>query len=89
MMDTWWNVHQKIVSLYPWDFRGFKLEFFLPQPHVLPSRCPCSFQQDNAKQHSAQCTFKVTVQMLDLPLIENVWQMIKHKLQQKRSWTTE
>ena len=80
--------------------------YMLLEQHLLPSKQhlfqghPCSFQQDNAKPHSARVTTAwlrgKRVQPLDWPAcspdrspIENVWHNMKRKMQQRRPWTVE
>uniref|UniRef100_A0A3B4CCP3 Tc1-like transposase DDE domain-containing protein n=1 Tax=Pygocentrus nattereri TaxID=42514 RepID=A0A3B4CCP3_PYGNA len=76
------------------------------EQHMLPSKQrlfqgrPCSFQQDNAKPHSARVTTawlrSKRVQVLDRPACspdlsptENVWHIMKHKKRQRRPRTVE
>ena len=76
------------------------------EQHMLPSKqrifhgCPCLFQQDNAKPHSARVTTawlrSKRVRVLDWPAcspdlspIENVWRIMKRKIRQRRPRTVE
>ena len=75
-------------------------QHMLPSKQHLFHGRPCLFQQDNAKPHSARVTTawlqSKRVQVLDWPAcspdlspIENVWCIMKGKIQQRRSWTVE
>uniref|UniRef100_A0AAR2IMB0 Tc1-like transposase DDE domain-containing protein n=1 Tax=Pygocentrus nattereri TaxID=42514 RepID=A0AAR2IMB0_PYGNA len=74
------------------------------EQHMLPSKqrlfqgCPCLFQQDNAKPHSARVTtaWLRSKRVLDWPAcspnlspIENVWHIMKRKIRQWRPRTVE
>ena len=75
-------------------------QHMLPSKQRLFHGRPCLFQQDNAKPHSARVTTawlrSKRVQVLDWPAcspdlspIENVWSIMKRKIQQWRPRTVE
>ena len=75
-------------------------QHMLPSKQRLFHGRPCLFQQDNAKPHSARVTTawlrSKRVRVLDWPAcspdlspIENVWHIMKRKIQQRRLWTVE
>ncbi|KAL6463867.1 hypothetical protein MHYP_G00282580 [Metynnis hypsauchen] len=75
-------------------------QHMLPSKKYLLQGRLCLFQQDNAKPHSARVTtawlHSKRVRILDWPAcspdlspIENVWRIMKHKIQQRRPRTVE
>ena len=75
-------------------------QHMLPCKQRLFQGRPCLFQQNNAKPHSQRVTTawlrSKRVQVLDWPAcspdlspIENVWRIMKRKIQQQRPWTLE
>lgn len=75
-------------------------QHMLPSRHRLFQGRPCIFQQDNAKPHTASITTswlrRRRIRVLkwpacspDLSPIENIWRIIKRKMQQRRPKTVE